>query len=118
MQARTRVAGLIAIVAMSCVIVGAAPALAITPSGDWARYTACPLDDPTVDPILITEPGYCVWAQTTSGQVTIGTKTVPIVNPITVQGAFTGAGTPLNWFNASPASQTLVDPGQPVPGGL
>jgi len=31
---------------------------------------------------------------------------------------FTGAGTPLNWFNASPASQTLVDPGQPVPGGL
>jgi hypothetical protein len=118
MSARTRVAGLIAIaVAMSCPMVAAAPALAITPTGDWARYTACPLDDPA-NPTILSEPGYCVWAQTTDGQVTIGNKTVPIVNPITLQGAFTGAGTPLNWFNASPASQTLVDPGQPVPGGL
>jgi hypothetical protein len=120
MQARTRVAGLIAIaVAMSCAMVAAAPAQAITPTGEWARYTACPLDNPAfVEPPANVASGYCVWAQTTSGQVTIGTKTVPIVNPITLQGGFTGAGTPLNWFNASPASQTLVDPGQPVPGGL
>ena len=69
MQARTRVVDLIVIVATSCAMVAAAPALAITPSGDWARYTSCPLDDPTVDPILITEPGYCVWAETTGGQV-------------------------------------------------
>jgi hypothetical protein len=120
MQVRTRVAGLIATaVAISCAMVAAAPAQAITPTGEWARYTACPLDNPAfVEPPPLVASGYCVWAETTGGQVTIGTKPVPIVNPITLQGGFTGAGTPLNWFNASPASQTLVDPGQPVPGGL
>jgi len=116
MQARTRVAGLIAIaVAMSCAMVAAAPAQAIMPTGEFAPYTACPLDNPA---FVESGDGNCVWSQTTGGQVTIGTKNVPIVNPITLQGGFTGASPNLIWFNASPASQTLVDPGQPVPGGL
>src|SRR5262245_9941174 len=116
MHVRTRVVGLIATaVAMSCAMVAAAPAQAITPTGEFAPYTACPVDNSA---FVESGDGNCVWSQTTGGQVTIGTKTVPVVNPITLQGGFTGASPNLIWFNASPASQTLVDPGQPVPGGL
>ena len=125
MRARTRAACVIAgAAALLCGM--AAPALALTPTGDYAVYTACPVDARAMLAVEFSRGAECLWSQTTGGQVTIGRKhvtvgtrheTVPIVNPILLQGGywFNRAGTQV-WVNTQPTSQTLVDPGQPVPG--
>ncbi len=123
----TRVAGIVgAAVALSCV--AATPAAALAPTGLYARFTGCPVDNPAFL-AAAHDPngggGVCVWDQSSGGanggEAIIG-KTgtaVPIVNPMTLQAGVTiDANGNETFWNASPASQTLVDPGQPVPGGL
>ena len=126
----TRIAGLVgSAVALSCAAVAAAPALASAPTGLYARFTGCPVDNPAFL-AAAHDPngggvGVCTWDQSSGGanggEAILG-KTgtaVPIVNPMTLQaGVTTDANGNETFWNASPASQTLVDPGQPVPGGL
>ena len=103
--------------------------MASAPTGLYARFTGCPVDNPAfvaaADDPSAAGGGICAWNQSSGGanggEAIIG-KTgtiVPIVNPITLQAGITlDANGNETFWNASPASQTLVDPGQPLPGGL
>jgi hypothetical protein len=60
----------------------------------------------------------CMHSVTESGSVTLGSKKVPIVNPVTLQGGF---GLPTEGFSplvAATNGVTLSKTPQPVPGGL
>lgn len=85
---------------------------AAAPKGEFAKFGKCPLTNPSVT--------VCVYAETTSGTFTMGKKTVPIVNPVILQGGVqlkeTFAET-LPLFAASDGN-TLSKTAQPVPGGL
>jgi hypothetical protein len=88
----------------------ASPALA-TPKGEFAIFADCPLATP--------ELSACLLAKAEGGEFTVGKKTVPIKNTITLQGGFTeeretGALT----FVGAADGNTLSKTPQTVPGGL
>ncbi|HEY7831499.1 MAG TPA: hypothetical protein VIC06_13145 [Solirubrobacteraceae bacterium] len=92
------------------VLAVAAPAMA-TPKGDFAVFAQCPLKNPAVN--------LCVYVKSSGGLFTIGTKTVPVNKPITLQGGSilneeTGAET----FVAAANGETLSKTPLTVPGGL
>jgi hypothetical protein len=62
------------------VLAAAGPALAAAhhPTGDYASFAACPLSNPATD--------LCIFARTESGRLTIGRKTIPISEAMTLQG--------------------------------
>jgi hypothetical protein len=102
----------LAIAALAVLALPAAPAAAAphSPTGEFAPFADCPLSK---------APQFCVRSDTTSGLVTTGNKTVPIVNPVTLQGGLnvnpeTGATT----FVGAEDGNTLTKVPQPVPGGL
>jgi hypothetical protein len=84
------------------------------PTGEFARFAKCPYTNPVIFA--------CVYAETTAGTFTLGNKTVPIVNPVILQG---GVETvipetlfgPLKFYGATDGN-TLSKTPQPVPGGL
>jgi hypothetical protein len=84
------------------------------PTGEFAKFAKCPYTNPAIFA--------CVYAETTSGTFTIGNKTVPIKNPVILQGGVetvipeTLVG-PLNFYGATDGN-TLSKSPQPVPGGL
>ena len=85
---------------------------AAAPKGQFAKFGKCPLTNPSVT--------LCVFAETTSGTFTLGKKTVPIVNPVILQGGVQlkeSFGETLSFFPASDGN-TLSKTPQPVPGGL
>jgi hypothetical protein len=105
--------GLLAVVAAALMVLAfAAPALATKPTGDFVNFGECPLSNPSVN--------QCIFAQTTSGQFSIGSTEVPITKTITLQGGLI--------FIEEPRSETFVDAKNPantlsktpqnVPGGL
>lgn len=59
----------------------------------------------------------CVYSVTTGGSVTLGKKTVPIKNPVTLQGGFEGEVPNIEFYGAE-NGDTLSKTAQPVPGGL
>ena len=94
------------------VLVFAPSALASShnPKGEFAQFGECPLNNAKV-----TE---CVYSLTNGGFFQVGKKTVPLVNPVTLQG-----GTYLNEaeevvFVGAENGDTLSKTPQPVPGGL
>jgi hypothetical protein len=89
----------------------ASPAFAAAhhPTGEFAQFGECPLNRATITD--------CVYSVTTGGSVTIGKKTVPIKNPVTLQGGFEGAGEGVKFYGAEEGG-TLSKTPQPVPGGL
>jgi hypothetical protein len=103
---------------ISALLIAALAVLALSASaqaklvGDFTRFAQCPYKNAEVRKCLI--------SVTTSGEVILGSKKVPIVNPVTLQG---GAG-PLNEeegfskFYAATNGITLSKTPQPVPGGL
>ncbi len=85
-------------------------------SGIYARFNQCPSTNPSVFK--------CLQSVTRGGKVVLGKKTVPIVNPVTLQG-----GVSKGKFNetteevtesffAAVNGETLSKTPQPVPGGL
>ena len=91
----------------------ASPALATEhhPTGDYAPFADCPLSNPSLT--------FCLVADTTSGEFTVGKKTVPINKTITLQGGIieneaTGALTFVGAENGETLSKTALN----VPGGL
>ncbi len=89
---------------------GAASASA-APKGEFAVFADCPLSNP--------ELSGCLVSRTESGELTIGSQTVPIKNVQTLQGGFieneeTGA---LKFVGAADGN-TLTKTPQVVPGGL
>jgi hypothetical protein len=90
----------------------AAPeAVAGTPSGPYAMFKYCPYTHPDV-----ADGGSCVVNTTRSGMFKIGTTTLPIDQPIVLQGG-------IKWLSDSPlydaiGAPTLAAPPAQVPGGL
>ena len=84
-------------------------------TGPYTRFAQCPYKNPLVFK--------CIVAVTNSGEVVLGSKTVPIVNPVTLQGGF---GEPVEEkeeaefysFYGATNGVTLSKAPQPVPGGL
>jgi hypothetical protein len=100
--------GLMALLA-SLVLVSSAMATAHHPKGEYAQFGECPLNR-----VTITD---CVVSVSNGGYFTIGKKTVPIKNPVTLQGGYEGAGEEVKFYGAEEGN-TLSKTPQPVPGGL
>jgi hypothetical protein len=90
-------------------LASSAPASSHNPTGEFAVFAECPLSRATLDD--------CVYSVTSDGSVTIGAKTVPIENPVTLQGGFEGASPEIEFYGAE-NGDTLSKTPQPVPGGL
>jgi hypothetical protein len=84
-------------------------------TGNYTKFAQCPYKNPEVLK--------CIVSVTNSGEVVLGSKTVPIVNPATLQGGF---GYPVEekeeaefyTFYGAKNGITLSKAAQPVPGGL
>lgn len=84
-----------------------------SPTGEFAPFKYCPVDNPSLT--------HCLVSKTTSGFLTIGKKTTPVVNPQILQGGLIitpSSETIKTTFVAAETGQTLVKTPQPVPGGL
>ncbi len=79
------------------------------PTGEYAGFAECPLNR-----VTITD---CILSVSNGGAFTIGKKTVPLVNPVTLQGGIEGAGSEVKFYGAE-NGETLSKTPQPVPGGL
>jgi len=89
----------------------AVPAMALKPTGDFVNFGDCPLNNPSVN--------QCIFAQTTSGQFSIGATEVPITKTITLQGGLIFIEEPRSeTFVAAKDGNTLSKTPQTVPGGL
>jgi len=104
---------LVVVAALIVPLAVASPALATEhhPTGPFAPFADCPLSNPDIT--------FCIVASTTSGEFTVGKKTVPINKTITLQGGTienpeTGALTFVGAENGETLSKTALY----VPGGL
>jgi hypothetical protein len=83
-------------------------------TGIWAKFNFCPSTNPTAFK--------CINSVTSGGKVVLGKKTVPIVNPVTVQGGVTEPVERgeefVSHLIAATNGVTLSKTPQPVPGGL
>ncbi len=89
----------------------AVPAAMATPKGEFKVFEQCPIGTEGLKGCLV--------SRTESGQITIGSEEVPIINTQTLQGGFgnTEAGGKMPFFGAA-NGETFVKVGQKVPGGL
>jgi hypothetical protein len=80
------------------------------PTGNFAPFAQCPLSNPAVE--------LCTVADTTSGEFTVGKKTVPINKTITLQGGLHENTKGELEFIAAENGETLSKTALTVPGGL
>jgi hypothetical protein len=97
--------------AMALLLVSASSAAAAShnPKGEFAQFKECPLNRVTIT--------QCVYSLSNGGSFTIGKKTVPLKNPVTLQGGFEGVEEEIDFYGAE-NGDTLSKTPQPVPGGL
>jgi len=98
--------------ALLAVLAIQAPTASAAPTGEFAKFAKCPLTNAEVD--------LCVFAESTSGSFVLGKKTVPLKNPVVLQGGLKSGGdlsVTLPFYAASDGN-TLSKTPQPVPGGL
>lgn len=84
-------------------------------TGEFKKFEQCPYTTAGVS--------RCLWSLTTGGEVVLGSKKVPIVNPATLQGGYSkplteGPDKGFATFFAAKNGVTLSKAPQPVPGGL
>jgi hypothetical protein len=79
-------------------------------AGNYTKFAQCPYSN--------LEVKKCVHATTNSGEVVLGSKKVPIVNPVVLQGGTLKAVEGVAHFVAASNGVTLSKTPQPVPGGL
>jgi hypothetical protein len=108
------VIGVAALAAMLVTMAFAATASAKL-TGLFTRFQFCPYTNPAVE--------RCLHSVTTGGKVVLGSKTVPIVNPSTLQGGLSepaeeGPEAGFSKFFPATNGVTLSKASQPVPGGL
>jgi len=103
---------LIAAVAVVAPLAMASPAMAEHhPTGNFAPFKYCPLGNPATE--------LCTVANTTSGEFTVGKRTVPINKTITLQGGLhENEKTEELEFIAAEGAETLSKTALYVPGGL
>lgn len=79
--------------------------------GEFTRFANCDYNN--------VEVRKCLYSVTESGEVVLGSKKVPIVNPVTLQGGVGPVGEDeFGQFVAPAKGPTLSKSPQPVPGGL
>lgn len=101
------VVGLVSIVAM--LAMASSSAMAAEPEGEFKVFKDCP----------VTEAETCLHAISSGGEFHVGNRTVPITNPITLQGGFNeNAETRALTFVGASNGETLSKSPQKVPGGL
>jgi len=79
-------------------------------TGNYTKFAQCPY--PNI------EVKKCVYSTTNSGEVVLGSKKVPIVNPVILQGGTLKPVEGVAQFVAASNGITLSKTPQPVPGGL
>jgi len=81
------------------------------PTGEFKEFGECPLNKvPSVE--------FCVHSLSSKGSFKIGNKTVPLVNPVTLQGGYQETPSETIEFYGAENGETLSKTAQPVPGGL
>jgi hypothetical protein len=104
---------LLAMAALAAMLVPASSAVAAVhhPTGEYAQFGECPLSRANLRA--------CFYSETSGGFIKMGNKTVPIKNPVVLQGGLEYEGlfqeVPLI---AAEGGNTLSKTPQPVPGGL
>jgi hypothetical protein len=93
-------------------LVPASQALAAphNPTGEWAPFADCPLNNAAVKA--------CVFSESNGGFFQIGSKTVPLKNPVILQGGLEINEKGESIFVAAEDGNTLSKTPEPVPGGL
>lgn len=112
-QGRKTACGAVVVGLMAMLLFATAASAELT--GAFARFQFCPWKNVEVE--------RCIQSVTEDGEVVLGSKAVPIVNPVTLQG---GISTPFEengeegWakFFGATNGVTLSKAAQPVPGGL
>jgi hypothetical protein len=101
----------IATALVAAMLVPASQALASShhPKGEYAQFAECPLSHPAVV--------FCLYSQSSGGFFQIGLKTVPLKNPVTLQGGLEESGGEAVFVGAE-NGETLSKTPQTVPGGL
>jgi hypothetical protein len=80
------------------------------PTGNFAPFADCPLSNKAVE--------VCTVANTTSGEFTVGSRTVPVTKTITLQGGLLENSKEELEFVAAEDGNTLSKTEETVPGGL
>jgi hypothetical protein len=106
----------VAVLVAAAAMLASASAASATLTGAFTRFQDCPWTTAGVV--------RCAYSVTDGGEVVLGSKTVPIVNPVTLQGGFSEPaeeGEPEEGFSkffGASDGVTLSKTAQPVPGGL
>jgi hypothetical protein len=79
-------------------------------TGNYTKFAQCPYSN--------TKVIKCIYSVTNSGEVVLGSKKVPIVNPVVLQGGFGEEVEEVSPFFGASNGVTLSKAPQPVPGGL
>jgi hypothetical protein len=90
-------------------VASSAAATKHNPKGNFAPFADCPLSNPAAE--------LCTVANTTSGEFTVGKKTVPVSKTITLQGGLHENAKEELEFIAAEDGNTLSKTALPVPGG-
>jgi len=77
------------------------------PTGEFAQFNECPLNNEAT--------AGCVYSESSGGVFTVGKKEVPLVNTVIFQGGLTLGG---EEFIGAENGETIIPTPQPVPGGL
>jgi hypothetical protein len=99
-------AAMLAVLSFSSIAMAAGPHHL---TGEYAQFSDCPLSRPSITD--------CLNLTLIGGSLTLGKRTLPVANPIKLQGGFEGAGDEIKFFGAEDGD-TLSKTPQPVPGGL
>lgn len=107
---RRVLAGVSALLALVCLgACGASAALASKiDKEDWLVFSHCPLE----------QASECLYGTTSSGEFTIGNKTVPITNTILIQGGLATVSLEAQPLIPAVEAESVSKTPQPVPGGL
>ena len=112
MKKRLPLAGVVAVLVVA-VSAMALPAIASAHTGEYSKFDFCPSTNPEV--------AKCLYSKVEGGEVILGKKKVPIVNPVVLQGGYGKANKETQFYSkffAATNGVTLSKSPQPVPGGL
>jgi hypothetical protein len=112
LQLKARMA-LVALAATAVGVLSLAGTAQATLVNEFVKFKNCPYTNPEVKK--------CLWSNTEGGAVKLGSKTVPIVNDVLLQGGFGAVNTETKFaqFIGTTGGAPILQPvAQPVPGGL
>lgn len=109
MKRRSSARWLVALLCMTA-LAGVQATNALAHTGEWAKFNYCPSTETNV--------AKCLYSLTTGGEVVLGNKKVPIVNPVTLQGGLSKPTSGVRSMFAATNGVTLSKTPEAVPGGL